>query len=38
MLLNKLLLAGVMSAASVLAAQAAELSLASGSVAGSLVA
>ncbi|MBK7516198.1 MAG: PEP-CTERM sorting domain-containing protein [Betaproteobacteria bacterium] len=38
MKLNKILLAGVMSAASALAAQAAELSLASGSVAGSLAA
>jgi hypothetical protein len=38
MLLNKILLAGVMSAAGALAAQAAELSLASGSVTGSLAA
>ena len=38
MKLNKILLAGVMSSASALAAQAAELSLVSGSVAGSLAA
>jgi hypothetical protein len=38
MKLNKILLAGVMSAASALAAQAVDFSLASGTVAGSLAA